>query len=436
MAFLGMRGTGNWVANQRPESWREMILRLYPNGQAPLTAIMSKMGEERVDDPHYHWWTKGLPLQAGAIDGMFNDAAFAVPYAVPAALGAQVWVNVTAVIASEFRHGHIVLLRAAADLSLDVVGRVESVIVNGANSAICVLLLEADNNSTAGNDLSDADRILVIGNSNPEGAEMPDTIAYDPVEWYNYTQIFRTPLEITRTARETRLRTGPQYQESKRECLELHSIEIEKAFLWGIRTLRTGHNNQPERTTLGLINAIRLGAPGNVFNYTTDPAYALQAWVTGGEHWMDTCMEQIFRFGSKDKLALVGSQALLAITRLGKAGGVVMLKPNMTNLTWGIAVQHWMTNFGTLHLISHPLFNYEPTMRNMVVITEPRLLKVRYVTDTTFFGMSGAKKAPDGQSFGRMDGTKEEFLSEIGLEYHHPTAMGLLTGLGTANIIP
>jgi hypothetical protein len=72
----------------------------------------------------------------------------------------------------------------------------------------------------------------------------------------------------------------------------------------------------------------------------------------------------------------------------------------------------------------------------MCIITEPKLLKVKYITDTTFFGMSGAKKAPDGQSFGRMDGTKEEFLSEIGLEYHHPTAMGILTGLGTANIIP
>ena len=50
--FLGMRGTGDFtVTGQRPENWREMILYLYPNGKAPLTAIMSMMKSEKTDDP-------------------------------------------------------------------------------------------------------------------------------------------------------------------------------------------------------------------------------------------------------------------------------------------------------------------------------------------------------------------------------------------------
>ena len=49
--FLGMRGTGDWATNQRPENWRETILYLYPNGAAPLTAILSMMGDEKTDDP-------------------------------------------------------------------------------------------------------------------------------------------------------------------------------------------------------------------------------------------------------------------------------------------------------------------------------------------------------------------------------------------------
>ena len=50
--FLGMRGSGDFtVEGQRPKNWREMILYLYPNGSAPLTAILSKMGSEKVDDP-------------------------------------------------------------------------------------------------------------------------------------------------------------------------------------------------------------------------------------------------------------------------------------------------------------------------------------------------------------------------------------------------
>ena len=51
MAFLGMRGSGDWATDQRPKNWREGILHLYPNGMAPLTAILSKMKEQSVDDP-------------------------------------------------------------------------------------------------------------------------------------------------------------------------------------------------------------------------------------------------------------------------------------------------------------------------------------------------------------------------------------------------
>jgi len=49
--FLGMRGTGDWVDGQRPKNWREQILYLYPNGMAPLTAILSMLNSEKTDDP-------------------------------------------------------------------------------------------------------------------------------------------------------------------------------------------------------------------------------------------------------------------------------------------------------------------------------------------------------------------------------------------------
>lgn len=52
-AHLGLRGTGDWMTNQRPESWRQQILYLYPNGMVPLTAVLSMMKSERVDDPHF-----------------------------------------------------------------------------------------------------------------------------------------------------------------------------------------------------------------------------------------------------------------------------------------------------------------------------------------------------------------------------------------------
>lgn len=436
MAFLGMRGTGSWVGNERPQNWREMILYLYPNGAAPLTAILSKMKSESVDDPHFHWFTKGLPLQRATIVGTFTDAAMLIPYAAGGVTGQTLYVQVAQVEAQEFRAGHLVMFRDASDLTVDCIGRVQMVIIAGANSMIAVMLLENDDNGLAtGHDISDCDTLLVTGNSNPEGAEMVDSISYDVTEWYNYTQIFRTSLEITRTARKTRLRTKDQYQESKREALELHSIEMEKNFLWGIRTLRTGANGQPERTTLGLINAIRQGAPANIFNFALDPAFAGQTWLAGGENFLDTYLEQLFRFGSKEKVAFVGTGAELAIHRLVKAGAIFQITPGDTSVTWGMVTTKWLTPWGSITWISHPLFNYEPTNRNMVVVFEPSKLKYRYIDDTQFYGETSGKTIREGSGFGRIDGTKEEYLTECGLEYHHPQCFALFQ-IGVDNTLP
>jgi len=421
--FLGMRGTGSWATNQRPESWREMILYLYPNGSAPLTAMLSKMGSESVDDPKYHWWTKKLPSQSAATvdSGIYQEVGLTNALtATNTAAGVTVFAKVSAADSNQFRVGHQVLLRDASDLDVDVNGKVTA--VNTTTGAISVLLLEADDNSTGS--LVGCDTVLIIGNINEEGATMPSAISYDPVEFSNVTQIFRTPLEITRTARKTRLRTGDAYKELKREALEIHSIEIEKAFIWGFKTdaVPSG-GTHPARSTEGLLNFIKANAASNIYDYKTDTGYTGKTWLSGGEDFIDEKLEEIFRFGSTEKLAFCGSGALLGVQRLAKTYGNIQLKSSSTS--YGIKVVDWITPFGTLSLKTHPLFSYEATNRNMMVVLEPSKLKYKYVDDTFF-----KKDAAQNSSTTRIDGTKEEFLTECGLEYHHPDAFGILKNVG------
>jgi len=83
MAFLGLRGTGNWADGQRPKDWRESILRLMPNGDAPLTAITAKLGKEIATDAEFNWWEDELPSQAANLDdggGVFDDSALTTGY--------------------------------------------------------------------------------------------------------------------------------------------------------------------------------------------------------------------------------------------------------------------------------------------------------------------------------------------------------------------
>ena len=51
MAVAGLRGTGDWAADERPKNFREMILWRNPNGQTPLTALLSKMKHESTSEP-------------------------------------------------------------------------------------------------------------------------------------------------------------------------------------------------------------------------------------------------------------------------------------------------------------------------------------------------------------------------------------------------
>lgn len=424
-------GTGDWATDERPKSWREGILYLYPNGETPLTGMLSKMGEESVDDPQFHWWTKLLAAQGGTITDVYTDAAMTTALAAGGtAAGTTLYVKAPQALVTEFRSGHQVLLRDSAHINVDVNGKVTSVTLAGANSQIAVRLLEADDNGGTFN-LATANSILIVGNINAEGAPMPDAIAYNPDKWFNYTQIFRTPLDITRTARKTKLRTEDAYKEAKRESLELHSIELEKAFFWGIATENVGANGKPERTTMGIVTAIKTGAPINVSDFSLDTRFAADTWVTSGEEWLDIMLEQIFRYGATEKMAFCGSGAIMGINKLAKERGHINITPQ--TVSYGLKVMEWITPFGVLYLMRHPLFSYEPTTRNSMVIVEMSMLKYRYIDDTMFMGMDTTKVSPSHE---RLDGTKEEWLTECGLEYHHPLKFGYLNGVGLNNTLP
>ena len=175
--FFGMRGTADWSDSDfRPKDWRETVLYLYPNGDAPLTALTALMKSERATDPEFYWFTKGLPTQGGAITNVFTDV-LTTPYATGGSAGDTLYVQMAAVRIAEIRVGHQVMLRDASDKDADRHAKVTARTVNGANSYATVSLLEDD----TGNKIAGADTILIVGNINSEGAGMPESVQYDPV---------------------------------------------------------------------------------------------------------------------------------------------------------------------------------------------------------------------------------------------------------------
>lgn len=434
--FFGQRGTADWSdAAFRPKDWRETVLFLYPNGETPLTALTALMKSERCSDPEYYWFTKGLPTQGGAITNVFTDTGLSAAYTTGGSAGDTLYVQMAAVRIAEIRVGHQVLLRDASDELNDTNAKVTVRVVNGSDSYVGVKLLEDDPTTTG---IAGCDTLLIIGNINSEGAGMPDAIQYDPVKFYNKTQIFRNSLDITRTARKTKLRTYEQYKEAKREALQLHALELEKAYLWGIMTENTGTNGKPERTTQGLINWVRSSTAlgSTVSNYSLDDSYSTEAgtggktWLAGAGDWMDVILEHIFRYGGDERMAFCGSGVILALNKFVKAQSSSKFEINTKTGAYGIKVTTWVTPFGEIHFKRHPLFSYEATNRNSCVIFDPKDIMYRFIDDTTFYGQDEKKVSTSGN---RLDGTKEEYLTEAGLEFHHPAKTAYLTGFGSDN---
>ena len=414
LAFLGMRATNDFtVEGQRPKNWRETLLRLYPNGKAPLTALTALMKTESTDDPEYNWFCKVLPTQAGNLTGMYTNAGLTTEVNATGTAGTTYYAKLAELEAKQFMPSHTVLLRSESTTSFDTVAIVEDVTLAGANSYLKVKLLEDSHGVLS---IDNVDRVLIIGSANAEGAMIGQAIAYDPYKVHNYTQIFRNALEITRTADKTRLRTGDAYKEAKREALELHSIEMEKAFIFGVPSENIGANGKPLRTTGGLIWAIK--NHGGLVDSFPDAS----TWMDDGLDWLDEKFMQLFRYGETDKLAFVGDGALMAINKLARKYGT--WNYTVTTKQFGIQLAELICPFGSLTMKTHPLFSHEPTNQNSMLIFEPKNVKYRYITDTTFH------KDDEEHGHNRYDGKKEEYLTEAGLEYHFPQGWAWLNNVG------
>ena len=391
MAIQGLRHTGNFEANERPKSWRETILRLYPNGMAPLTGLTSAMKSSSVDDPEYNWFEKSLPTQRLELSANL-DASQTVIGVVSGA--------------TALRTGHILrvehsgeLLRITTDPTSDTSITVTRAFT-GAVAAATVTIA------------SEIKYVHVIGSAFEEASAAPTGVNYDPTKRYNYLQIFRNTLEMSRTASKTRLRTGDQVKEAKRECLELHSIEMEKAFFWGQR-YETTLGGKPLRSTGGVLSFVH----ANNIVTNTDGSFTMLEL----EGWL----KRIFDYGSSEKMAFLGNTALMAINQCIRKNSSYDITSGVKE--YGMAVARLICPFGELVLKTHPLFNqlaqsgYNTEDASMVVLDMKEIMYRHLAGDDTRY-------EKDLQDNG-LDGMKSGYISECGLEVHHPLSHFYIKGL-------
>jgi hypothetical protein len=364
-----------------------MILLLFPHGKAPLTALLSKLKSEPVDDPIFHWAEKEVPLQR-----ILCTASFLI--------GAT---TITVADTSPFRAGHIIMDELTSEKMLVTADPVSATVLN---------VQRAFGTTAAIASSGSADPIFIIGNVNAEGASSPNVVYYNPSFLVNYTQIFRNPLYLTRTAMKTRLRTGNARKEAKREALELHSIEMEKAFIFGEPFQGTGVNGQPMNATGGIISFLGADASfTNIWDFSTT-TFNISNW--------ETTLENFFKYGASHKLLLAGSTAINQLNQLVKKVSVMNVVPG--DSSYGMALTHYTCPFGELYIKVHPLFSIHPTFKSWALGIDMDKMNFRYIDDTDF---RPNVQLPD------QDGEKDEFLTEAGLELQNQKAFMLSKNITT-----
>ncbi len=134
-------------------------------------------------------------------------------------------------------------------------------------------------------------------------------------------------------------------------------------------------------------------------------------------------LEELFRYGSQEKIAFCGSGVLLAMQKLLAALSSTQVALTPQTMAYGFKVQELVTPFGTLLLKSHPLMTMDAATRSEMFCLDTKYVKYRYIDDTKYL--------PNRQS-NDLDGEKSEYLTEAGLEVHFEKSHGIINGLGNA----
>lgn len=377
-AIQGLRGTGEFSSDFRPKNYRELFTLLEPNGNAPLNALLAMGSSESTDDPEYKNFRDELPDRKMQVNGAVASTSTGT-----------------------------ITIDASDDNKFAIAG---SIVINATTGE--VMHVTADTTATTltvtrnigGTSFQIADNaeLFVAGFAAAEGAGSPTAISFDATVASNYTQIFRTAFAVTNTLKSTYLRTGSKLDEAMTKALKLHMSDIERAMFFGIKHEANGSGATPTRYTGGLLKSL-----SNVVDVTTD--YASYGGSSAGmmtEEGFDSLLiSNVFKYGSKQKIAFVGETVANQLQQIGKD----RWQPTSYDSAYGVNLTQYKTFAGDLLVHLHPQFRQVPGMKSAMIIVDFPYLNYRYLEgrDTQLLEN---RQAPDA------DSVKHEYLTECGLE--------------------
>jgi len=383
MAIRGVFASDSGIVGDPRGDFAAALLQEVPTGTAPLFALSSGMPSRNATDTVVNWFEEnhisGRTTQNGANNSTTNttmnvaDASSYPPNIVLMNESTGEYVFVTNVVANA-----LTVVRGFAG-------------------------------STPAN-VPDGSGWQRIGTAFEEGSSVPVAISNLGEPVHNLCQIFRNTWNVTGTSEAVDYYTGSQTAKNQRDAALFHGEDIERAMWFGKRVIGI-KNGQPFRNMNGLDAMVitNVTAAGGTTNWTQ----------------MDAFLQQIFARNIKGKpnerIAFCGNQALSVLNQIARLNSTTYIEPGQTE--FGINVHKWITPFGDISLMTHPLFVESPLWTKDLRVMHPGAFETRWLRKTHMDAYDR-----DGTRAG-TDADYGVYTSELSVEYHIQRTAGRLTGL-------
>lgn len=371
MPVAGLRGTGDWGADERPKNFRESILWMTPNGDTPLLGLSSQVKGKKlvVDDPEFSWWNEPMDLVRLQVSAAHASGETLITVDSGDPTAANIKSNYGK--ATHLVPGDILMVEPTNDSAIDDYERIQ---VTQVHSDTQFSVKRGMSGTTAAN-IADDSYLLLVGSAFPEGTAGPNATTRNPVKFWNYTQIFKTSYEISGSADATRARTGNALTNDKKRRSFDHARSLEMALLFGKRNEGVGENGKPLRFMGGL----------REFIPTTNQKVLANSWglyksATAGNNLMDA-ISPVFDYtspGGDTRIALCGNGALNALNKaIASSAGA-----SGVQIYWGSNEKYWGMNFrelifpqGRIMLKTHPLMSRHSLYTNSMLLCDFSAIK-------------------------------------------------------------
>lgn len=377
-------------------SFAATILRLFPNGSAPLFALSSQSGKSTAKASTHGYFSKTMSFIAT------TSTAGDLVGATTLTIGSNVGMTAGMVLHNPRTRENMLITSVPAGTTTVAVtrafGRVAAAAINA------------------------GDRLIQVGTAFAEGSMRPAARQLATTYIPNYTQIFRNAWGLTDTARASLAEAGySNIAESRKDCSMFHAADIEAAIIWGQPKMDTT-GAQPIHATQGVIDAMEQYAPANTNTAASTTTFAQ----------LVTLLEPAFAYSTdmsnaKSRVLFGDSQAIKVLNDIGHNYGQVQVSQSETS--FGMNFTKLKFYKGEINLIEHPLMNGLGLAGTALVMDMPAL-KLAYMNgrDTKPEEYGGNGRAVELGT----DGVGGSLTTECAVELVNPYSCCLIEGLTAA----